>query len=366
MSDFKKCTYEEELFFLLTDYKKPNRDRILELLALDLDWSFLLGHLMFNRLGGIAYYTICNIRPEKIDDINSEFRLSLYLNYEGQKLRQKSLKKYTLELADRLNSSNIKYAFLKGAILSNVLYPIGTRVSNDIDLLVPKANLKELSCLLREMGFVQGRYEVKNDEVIPATRKDIINHRINFGELMPFVKKVNEPGLNFVEVDVNFSLDWVPDNDGKVEAFLNNVTECKVNNTILKTIDRELFFLHLCVHFYKEASVYYWVRKTKDLNYYKLLDIYTIVFNEKYNLNWDRFWRYAVKFKLEKACYFTLLYAYILVPRLGEYEKLVEIISNMDYDKEELLDLVYDASDPNVVYKWKEGLKDRFFDMDRY
>ena len=61
-----------------------------------------------------------------------------------------------------------------------------------------------------------------------------------------------------------------------------------------------------------------------------------------------------------------MLYAYILVPRLGEYEKLVEIISNMDYDKEELLDLVYDASDPNVVYKWKEGLKDRFFDMDRY
>ena len=49
---------------------------------------------------------------------------------------------------------------------------------------------------------------------IPAARREIIESRMTRGETVPYVKEVGLPGMRFLEVDINFSLDYKNSRDG--------------------------------------------------------------------------------------------------------------------------------------------------------
>lgn len=287
----------------LCQYVKPNQDKINALINDGLDYPYILGQLLYNRVGGAAYYTLQNL--SLLGKMNREFRNTLKTVYDTNVIKCESFKKALDYLGEVFKDADFSYALLKGSYLVN-LYPLGLRTSNDIDILSKYEDSTRISELLMKNGFIQGN--VRNGEIEKASRAEIISSQINRGETVPFVKEINLPYVRFLEIDINFSLDFKPEHDKNIVGILldNAVPEIKTACGTMYTLAPEDFLIQLCVHLYKEATVYSWVNFGRDQGLYKYLDIYLFIITFSGTISSTSFIERIKKFGLEKECFYAL------------------------------------------------------------
>lgn len=321
-------TKEIELILQLCKVHSYDPEKIRSLIKDNIDYPYVLGQLMYNRTGGAAYNILneCNL----LSRVNREVRNSLSLVYEYNCIRQDSFKQAIDYLGTILNEVDFAYALLKGAWLVNI-YGKGIRTSNDIDILIEQSNITKLTTILKLNGFRQGT--VKNNKFIEATRYEIIFSRINRGETVPFIKEINLPFLKYIEIDVNFSLDYKSpkDNSYLVREFLNN-TERNIitEHSTLRSLTEVYFFIHLCLHLYKEATVINWVKMGRDVSLYKYMDIGVFVdrfFNKQFI---EKFISLVKKIGMEKECYYVLFYTKILLGSNNSLDYVLDSIKPKD------------------------------------
>ena len=259
---------EKQLFRSLCSFKSEFFDEKL----LEFATPTVLGHLFFNRMGAVAYGTLQ--KHGLLGRVNREFRSSLQGVYEQNIERNKSFFTCVRYVFDILLGCDCKYAMLKGAYLCGH-YPIGYRTSNDIDLLIMPEHVTEVGNVLVAEGFKQGN--IRNGEFIPATRKEIIESKMMRGETVPYIKQMDLPYMKYLEVDVNFSLDYKNSDIESMKVMLDRVIETEVNGISVQTLDSYDFFVHLCSHLYKEATTLPWIEMMRDMTLYKYCDIYMII-----------------------------------------------------------------------------------------
>lgn len=245
----------------------------------DPDWYAVLGFLSCHRIAGLFYNRSqkCGIElPKKAEKILKE-------TYERQRRKVVFMRKELAAITMKLSEMQVPYMLLKGSVLTNfggddiVIYADGERAFNDIDLLSLPNGIAAISQVLRELGFVQGVYDRNLDEIKEFTRPEIVKRRMNRGEVAPFVKKTRDAEFPFIEVDINFSLGNTP---SEGSALLRDMIENSVeyNGKVpMKVPDGALFFLHLIMHQYKESCLMFMVERNKDLDLYKLADIYYLL-----------------------------------------------------------------------------------------
>ena len=93
------------------------------------------------------------------------------------------------------------------------------------------------------------------------------------------MKKTAGSALPFIEVDVNFSLGYLPNGNGKMldEILENAVDYAGLIDGGVRGLSAGDFFAHLIMHQYKESSLYSMVERGKDLELYKFLDLYLFI-----------------------------------------------------------------------------------------
>ena len=240
------------------------------------EWYSVLGFLYCHRISGLFYKRAQNagVRlPKKIEKILKE-------TYEKQKRKVIFMRQYLSCLTGTLSKAKVRYMLLKGSVLSNLgendtnIYGDGERASNDIDILVQPHGITAVSKALNELGFIQGTYDEETGEIKEFSRMEIVRRRMNRGEVAPFVKKTGNAEFPFIEIDINFSLGNTP---SAGTALLNEMIAHTVERrgkVLMCVPDEELFFLHLIMHQYKESCLLFMVERNKDLDLYKLADIY--------------------------------------------------------------------------------------------
>ena len=177
-------------------------------------------------------------------------------------------------LSEELEKCDVPYALLKGAYLCH-WYPSGCRTSNDVDVLVSQEDVTALSMHFRSLGFVQGF--VKNDTFIPAVRYQIIESKMMRGETVPFIREMRMPFVKYLEVDLNFSLDYKNGDDDMVKKLLSQTEQVNSGDALIRTLCSTDFLLHICAHLYKEATTIPWIRMKRDMTFYKYCDIYALL-----------------------------------------------------------------------------------------
>lgn len=361
---YLQLTLENKLLLQIAQFRHYDRENLKENSEGLLDWTEILGDLMYNRLGGIAYKVLMDSMPISL---NHEIEFLLFQIYEIQKLRTTNNLKVLYDLSDALEQAEIQYAFLKGSILANSIYPIGCRVSKDIDLLVNAKDLTKVGKVLESLGYVQGFYNKESNKIDPASRQEIIYRRLNMGEVVPYQKLVDMPALKVTEVDVNFSLDWVAQGtEGAVKKFLSEPYYYETGNgRTLRSLPPEYFLAYLCVHLYKEAVVINWVEWQRDLLLYKFLDLYAFITDSKINLNWDKFIDLCTQNGIQKECYYALEHAKTFFPILCKDNGLDYALLSIRPDSVDYLHEVIDTVDRNKKYKWDSNIVERFFNMKR-
>ncbi|MFM9327766.1 nucleotidyltransferase family protein [Paenibacillus mesotrionivorans] len=364
---YAELTQEQELVMQLVNFRNPAIERICELKDNRTDWAAVMGHLTYNRVAGIAYDVVKMCISQVGAVFNREFRFGLYMIQEMQSIRTTVCRQVLCEVAEKLVANGLPHAFLKGSILAHSIYAPGCRVSNDIDLLVNSDDLTQCGNILKELGFIQGFFDRTRNEIRSATRKEILNYRMNYGEIVPFLKKTDEPGLNVIEIDINFSLDWVSEGTGEaVAAFLNQTEDYSLDvGQSIKSLKTEFFLAHLCVHLYKEAYVLEWVQGQRDLSLYKFTDIYGFITAPDLMIDWGQFVRIAVNYEISKECYYALEYTRLFFPVLNDDVGFIGALQLIKPDDLSYLNEIVDAANPGIRYRWEKNLLDRFFDMKR-
>lgn len=300
---------EKELFKSLCSFKEGNFDESLLYAAT----PAVLGHLFFNRMQAVAYGILK--KHGLLGKVNREFRNSLRGAYD-QNIEKNNSFFQCVELVEKaLSKRECKYAMLKGAYLCKA-YPEGYRTSNDIDLLVHPKDVTEVGDALLKTGFKQG--SIRNGNFEPATRKEIIESKMMRGETVPYIKEINLPGMQFLEVDINFSLDYKPGNTDLLDEMMNNTLLVKLGGFRVHTLRADDFFVHLCSHLYKEATTLPWVEMMRDMTLYKYCDIYMLL-NDADEEQVDFLFERAEKLGMEKVCAFAVLHTAELFTFRNQY-----------------------------------------------
>lgn len=313
----------------------------------------LLGQIISNKIVGIA----CN--NLKLSNLQNETRNALKVLYENDVRKNEVLNRELVYLSSILKFVDFKYAVLKGSVLSNQLYLAGQRTSNDIDILICHDDVSKLQKILLDNGFCQGH--INSNKFVPATRKEIIESKLNYGETVPFIKEFDD---TFLQIDINFSVDFKPNFENDVvEILLEDIEEYKIHDINLKTLSKVDFLIHLCCHLYKEATTYYWVNTRRDLMLYKFSDI-NMVINRYGNKKFYDDLVFRIKLLgVEKECYYTLENTSIIYPNMnsGDYISLKNRIKpkNTSFLKE-----VYDPLN-KIVYEYNMSFKEWFFCKNR-
>lgn len=304
---------EKLLFRSLCSFQSENFDKVL----LDAATPTVLGQLFFNRMQTVAYGTLSN--HNLLGKVNREFRNSLGGAYEQSIRKNKSFLGCVMYLNRILMGCGYRYAMLKGAFLCGH-YPQGFRTSNDIDLLVLPEDVTGIGNVLVNAGFRQGN--IRNGKFVPATRKEIIESKMTRGEIVPYIKRICLPGMQFLEVDINFSLDYKPGDTQLVSEMLERASNRVAGGLEIPTLEEGDFFVHLCCHLYKEATTLPWVEMSRDMTLYKYCDIYMLL-NDIDEVATARLFERARELKMEKICAFAVLQTAALLDLKNKYASVL-------------------------------------------
>lgn len=309
------------------------------------NWITILGYLSYHRVAGLAYEKINNLNIRLLD---FPVFFATYMINEAQKIRTIEQNKWIQKISEELICNNIRHAFLKGAVLSNSLFSYGSRASNDIDILINKKNIDDVTLILNKLGFIQGKYEYKKN-IIQAATPEEINTCINtIGETIPFIKLSDIPTMKTIDVDINFSLDWNPNIDEKtIKLFLDNTILIKDNfNNSFYSLDYKHNFIELCMHLYKDSALIDIIQKRKVLDLYKFVDIYYFIKKYYDYLNIDELYGEIEKNGLEKYVYFAVSYVTKLFPD-SKNEKIYKLLNKLNQD-DQILNTIFDQYNPEI------------------
>ena len=340
---------EKELFLRLCNFMgDPLDEKLLEYAT-----PSVLGHLFYNRMQAIAYGVLKS--NHLLGKVNREFRNSLKAAYNQNVVKNQSFLSCVEWLENLLSQCDCQYAMLKGALLCE-RYPEGYRTSNDIDLLVRPEDVTKLGNLLLQKGFQQGY--VRNDEFVPATRKEIIASKMMRGETVPYIKEMDLPGMRWLEVDINFSLDYKNGKEDVLNSLLNETRVYSNEGYTLTTLSKNDFFLHLCCHLYKEATTLPWVIMKRDMALYKYGDIYMLLEEMSYE-DVGGLYKRAYELGMEKICAFAIAQTSELF--VLKNTDAVLISKAILEDDPEFIHMVIDPSNKRELRFVERSIKERFF-----
>lgn len=353
--------------------------------SIDLDFYAILGFLELNKISGYFYNTTRKLGVKLPQNV--ERKLSQILKI--QTLRNEIMRKYIQDLSDKLALTKLRYVFLKGSVLGNAnlnlselmfvhctgspqtllqysldkldtFYKAGERISNDIDILVEPKDITQVGSLLKEMGFIQGYYNFNEDKIVPLSRQEILSRRMNRGETAPFILKIDSNIVPFIELDINFSLDYLPNgNEKMLDKILSDTVDYSgLVKGGIKSLDCGDFFLHLIMHQYKESVLYSMVERNKDLEMYKLLDIYLFIKRGYIDLN--DLLNKIKKYELKKEVHYVLT-------TVSEVFNDLQISDFLETIKPQDVLYINEVIDPQTkkIYMWQNAVKDRLTEFDK-
>lgn len=347
---------EQKLFFLLS-IDADNTPAIQDIFKSNaIDYYTLLGYLCFNRLAGLVY---SNIRKYQYEIPNDQFLFALENMFNAQKIRCNILRKEIQLINSACMNKDFPFALLKGSILSATIYQDGQRVSNDIDILINSGDITNLTDTVKSLGYIQGEYDIGTSKIIIPTRREIVYRRMNWGEAFPLVKTFKKDIVKFLEIDINFSISWVPEDGSTVKEMLSNTASYGESN--LQSLSLEDFLIHLLMHLYKELILFDCVEVMRDMEFYKFIDI--VRFFESYSkkLNVDSLYEKIEKFSLENYIYTALLYIKNIFEDYVSIPILDTLLSYLECNGAKIEDTIQ-VPEKQKKYSYKGSFMDRIFD----
>ena len=185
---------------------------------------------------------------------------------------------------------------------------------------------------------------------------------MNRGETVPFLKESTLSFIDVIEIDLNFSLDYKLDSEKDIVGeMLNNIQSFEVGNSNeLCTLSNEDFLIQLCVHLFKEATVYNWVEMQRDLSLYKFCDIYAFLIKYADDNFFKKLYDRIVFFNLQKECFYSLKYTLEIYNSLKSLPNVEDFLIRLSPKDHSFLKQIIEPNKKNV-YSYTLDFQDWLF-----
>lgn len=275
-----------------TEYEKENLNK---LILSKCNWCEIAGQIINHRLGG---YFIKGMN-DRLEIIPKELREALKLMFFAQKKNNERIITEIEPILEIFEKSKIRYAGLKGIQFSADIYDLGDRRCNDTDLLIHENDISKTDQILREHGYIQNT--LPNGELEEATKREKLIQRLNYYNLIPYMKKTD---YGISEIDINFLFDS-KDNVIDDEIFDYGTIIYKGNDYSIRGLPFYTNLAYLCVQFHREATSTLWTINRKDVVLYKVADLMNTIRAHRNEWIFDEWIAFMKKLNLQNKCYFT-------------------------------------------------------------
>ena len=201
---------------------------------------------------------------------------------------------------ESLNKSGINYAVVKGCPLS--YYKTGRpggRLSSDIDILISRQDVNQLTEILYNNGFMSS-HEVNRKEKIM-----LLSHS---HQIPPFYKCV---GTVDVQIDINFDLFW-GEYIGKridISDFLCDSVTLEFWGHKVKTLPPLKMMLQLILHHYKEMNSLYHLTSHVAVHKRLFEDVYLLCQQFPNDISPQNLYEACKRFEILPYAYYLFYYA---------------------------------------------------------
>lgn len=332
-------------------------DGTIKALARGCNRSYILGKLAMHRVAAAAYKQLADHGLQEC--FGRVFCNALEDLYEESCYRCKAYNRDLGFLAIVLQNAEFPYALLSGAYAPSV-YERGTRLAENVDILINPEDLPALKEILHIRQYQQGHYA--HCEWEPDMSEEIADMWECTGEITPFFLMTDTWAKRYQIIQITYTADKSPmhpddpaaDEQKRslaVRMLSHRRPAIITNDGRLYTLDRVDFLLHLCMRFYFEATSLAHVEAGTDLSLQRLLDLL-------------KFWQGAVKdehlpvLKKRLAQYGVqdaFSYAYTFVSRLWDLDDLVlkRLLAENTPSSPDWMQMVYDRTG-NRCYQYEE------------
>lgn len=221
-------------------------------------------------------------------------------------------------------------------------------------MMVGVQDIDKVIAILKKEDFIQG--EVREGELVPATKKEILFSRLNTYEIVPLIKRLDDSHLPFHEMDINFKL-GNDDVKGTAEKMLEDTVLLVNNDHQIRTLALEKFLLFLCIHHYREATMIMKIVNGDDLTLYKFMDIHFVVSQKAQEIDWKYLLEVAKETNRLNDVYYTFYYTELLYP--GTFE--IEILDMLKPENTDFINQYRGRDNTGEVYEWKLSFPERVF-----
>lgn len=327
-----------------------------------LDWNKALGILILHKTAAQAWSNLLRHDLATHQRFRPGVALGrLYTIFRSQQILTQENIACDVQITRRLDEASITCAVMKGVAVARMGYrDMGARIFNDNDFLFHREDIPRVGVLLKELGYVQGRWKADSGTIQPAARSEIMLHPLTSHETFPYVRATPEMMLlERHDVDVHFSVDLLTSNrnDDAVRGLLSRRISIEGNESgRLWTLDQHDMFIFLCVHFQREACNRREAEELLDYSLGKLIDLLALMDSTEFPFDLQEVIRRSREQGFEREVFFALTYLRVLYPdRLSE--DAVEA-SRPDGPTDFLHELTYNGE---PFYRWPDPIAERFF-----
>lgn len=220
-----------------------------------------------------------------------------YTDFEEKILHYRNKQYYSLfkKILDS-GCENLNYSVVKGDALSKLAYGrVNQRFYNDVDVIVSRANLKELNYILFKCGYVQREH----------SREENILFLSASHQTLPYTCK-----HNYLTIDINFDIFW-GEYEGKridIEEFLSDTIEMEIYGVKVKTLPPLKAMIQLILHHYKDMNSLFLLATRKSIKYDMFKDVYYLLKNNLDAISLDKLYAMSVEYEIIPYVFYVLFY----------------------------------------------------------
>lgn len=176
--------------------------------------------------------------------------------------------------------------------------------------------------------------------------------------------EINLPEMKYLEVDINFSLDYKNSDINVLARILNRCCIVSENRLDIPTLAKEDFFIHLCAHLYKESTTLPWIEMKRDMSLYKYCDIYMLL-SEMTETEIVSVFERAKEIEMEKICAFAIISTFTLFNMDNSNSLALKLATNIVSENSDFMNIVTVPSEKKLMKYITEDISERFFMKDR-